>query len=304
MSLNFNSDDPNIAILDHRGIVSIGGDDRRIFLQGLISQDIDKINEKQATYGALLTPQGKFLHEFFILELGDKLVLECERDRAADLVTRLSRFKLRAKVTIEDVSDAYRIAVVFTPTAPALAASELGLETVAGAAIRSAMGTTFVDPRHADLGCRLILENDADLPMAQLVKSEDYDFWRLQLGVGDGSRDFDIEKTTLLEANFDALNGVDWDKGCYMGQEITARTHYRGLVKRRLVPVQFDGPTPVRGTQVLTNGTPIGEIRSTAENRGLANMRVDALNAGDLSAGEARLCVATPNWLLPFVEKT
>lgn len=303
MSTNPTTTEIYATTLDHRGVVAVGGADRRNFLQGLISQDVEKIDASHAAYGALLTPQGKFLHEFCIIESGDRLLLECERDRAADLVIRLSRFRLRAKVDVEDVSGSHQVGVVFSPLAPPLAASLLGLEAMAGAATDLA----YVDPRLADLGCRMILVEGADLPAAKAASLADYDAWRLELGVADGARDMEIEKTTLLEANFDALNGVDWEKGCYMGQEITARTHYRGLVKRRYISILFNGTAPVNGTapalgtQIMADGDPIGSVRSTAKNRGLAHMRIDALGSS-LTAEEAGVVATVPNWLKPFID--
>ena len=239
------------ARLDHRGLISIGGAQARTFLQGLISQDIDKVTPNRAVYGALLTPQGKFLHEFCIAQLGEVLLLECERARAADLVARLVRFRLRAKIEITDLSERWEVIAVFSPANPGAASRDLGLDEVPGTARGLANGIAFTDPRCAKLGCRLLLpvgtQEQPDVTPSTLAA---FDSWRLAQGVPDGSRDIAVEKAGLLEANFDLLNGVDWDKGCYMGQELTARTHYRGLVKRRLVPVAFADPPPAPGTPV------------------------------------------------------
>jgi folate-binding protein YgfZ len=128
-----------------------------------------------------------------------------------------------------------------------------------------------------------------------------YDRLRLEAGVPDGSRDLAIEKAILLEAGFDELNGVDWQKGCYIGQELTARTKYRGLIKKRLMPVRIEGAVPPPGTPVMLEGQEAGEMRSTSDGIGLALLRLDAVasaaEAGrTLEAGEARITPVKPGW--------
>jgi folate-binding protein YgfZ len=127
----------------------------------------------------------------------------------------------------------------------------------------------------------------------------DYDALRIGLGLPDGSRDMEVEKAILLENGFDELGGVDWDKGCYMGQELTARTKYRALIKKRLLPVRIDGPTPPPDTPILTNGKEVGRLRSSAKGQALALLRLEALNgdAPELVAGEAKLSPQRPDWL-------
>ena len=190
------------------------------------------------------------------------------------------------------------VAAVFGPDAGAA----LGLEARAGVTAPFAGGVAFVDPRLADAGARAILPRSgaasafAGLPAATAA---DYDRRRLDLGLPDGSRDMKVEKATLLENGFEELNGVDFEKGCYLGQEVTARTKYRGLVKKRLMPVAIDGPTPAAGTPVRAGGREVGEMRSAADGRGLALIRLDALGEGappELAAGEARLLPRRPPW--------
>ena len=160
-----------------------------------------------------------------------------------------------------------------------------------------------------DLGLRVVLAkgfarihrqnliNYGVLPLV-LVHPEDYDRLRLGLGVADGSRDLVLEKSILLEAGFDELSGVDWNKGCYIGQELTARTKYRGLVKRRLMPVTIAGLPPVAGTPILADGREVGEMRSSHDGRGLALLRIDTGLIGKrLSAGDAVVIPERPNWM-------
>ncbi len=137
----------------------------------------------------------------------------------------------------------------------------------------------------------------APAPLPANASEQDYDLHRLALGLPDGSRDLEAEKTVLLEAGFDELNGISWDKGCYMGQELTARTNYRGLVKRRLVPVAVAGPLPAPGTPVLRAGAEVGTMRSGRDALGMALLRLEALADGPLACGEARLTPRVPAWM-------
>jgi folate-binding protein YgfZ len=137
----------------------------------------------------------------------------------------------------------------------------------------------------------------ADPPLTETSTAAEWDEYRLALGLPDGSRDLEAEKTVLLEAGFDELNGISWTKGCYMGQELTARTRYRGLLKRRLVPVRIEGPTPAPGTIVVSDVRDVGSMRSAAGNRGLAVLRLDSLATRELRCGEAWLMPEVPGWM-------
>jgi folate-binding protein YgfZ len=290
------------VLLRERGVLAVAGDDRSGFLQGLISNDIEKVSQNRAIYAALLTAQGKYLHDFFIAEHGGALLLDGEAARLADLQRRLSLYRLRAKVTLAAADPGLAVAAAFG----AGALSALGLPDQPGAAAPFAGGIAFVDPRLAALGARLIAPSDdgiAALRQAGFAEAEfsSYDRLRLENGVPDGSRDLPLEKAILLEAGFDELNGVDWQKGCYIGQELTARTKYRGLIKKRLMPVRVDGVLPPPGTIVTLDGQEAGEMRSGQDGLALALLRLDAVEAaraGDqtLRAGDARILPIKPNW--------
>lgn len=281
---------PSFSLLSHRSVIAIGGADRVEFLQGLISNDTTKVAPGRAIWAALLTPQGRFLNDMFVADPGDgTLLLETERERAPALAKKLGLYKLRSKVTVEDRSATMEVAAVFGPGAETV----LPLEgTVA-----------FVDPRLPGLGVRVLAPaGHAQTLLASrgavAAPIEAYDALRLELGVPDGSRDLVVEKALLLENGFDELNGVDWQKGCYMGQELTARTKYRALIRKRLLPVRVDGALPAPGTAILKNGQEVGELRSGAGNRALAMLRLEALQPGDtLTAGEARLSPEIPSWM-------
>ena len=289
--------DASFVLLDDRAVLAVSGADRRAFLQGLVSNDVERVGPAQARYAALLTAQGKYLHDFMMVELGESILLDGEAERLADLERRLAIYRLRAKATLGQRSD---LAVAAAFGADAL--QRLGLPGDPGSARGFAFGAVFVDPRLAALGARCILplvDARASLEAAGFAEAgfDAYDRLRLSLGIPDGSRDLAIEKSILLEAGFDELNGVDWNKGCWIGQELTARTKYRGLVKQRLVPVVIDGPAPAPGTAVFAEGREIGEMRSSRDGRGLARLRLDALGKGSLSAGEAILAPIVPKWM-------
>ena len=288
-------------IPDNRGVLAVGGNDRHSFLQGLISNDINKVAADRALWSALLTPQGKYLHDFFIAEIGDVFYIDCEFARRQDLLKRLSLYKLRSKVTVGDATETHAVAVVYGEDALAL----LDLPAEPGDARAFHGGVAYVDPRLAALGARAILPRasaEHSLQEATLVpgSATAYDRLRVALGVPDGSRDLKVEKAILLENGFDELNGIDWDKGCYMGQELTARTRYRGLVRKRLMPVEIDGPAPDAGTPVMLGDKEAGEIVSTTDGLALAMLRLEYLDPppapGAFTAGTARLTPVKPDW--------
>ncbi len=262
-----------VARLPERGAIEVSGADRVTFLQGLVSNDVAQAEPGRAVWAALLTPQGKWLADFFILADGERLLLDCERAQIPMLLQRLSRFRLRSKVELRDASDRLAVYAAWNgrPEAAAIAAP---------------------DPRLAEAGWRIL----HDGPFVETATAEEWDRHRLALGLPDGSRDLEAEKTVLLEAGFDELHGVSWSKGCYMGQELTARTKYRGLVKRRLVPVDVRGPLPSPGTPVLSGAAEVGGMRSGRDGRGLALLRVEAL-AGPLACGAATLAPRVPDWM-------
>ncbi|MCA0301984.1 MAG: folate-binding protein [Proteobacteria bacterium] len=278
------------CLLPQRSVIAVGGADRVDFLQGLVSNDIARVTPQAAVWAALLTPQGRFLNDMFVADDGQgTLLLETERERAAGLARKLSMYRLRSKVTVEDRAEALEVAVAWGPEATTL----LPLD---GA-------VAFADPRLPDLGVRVIAPAGTASRLLEArgfaaAPPQAWDERRLSLGVPDGSRDLPVEKALLLENGFDELNGVDWKKGCYMGQELTARTKYRALIKKRLFPVRVEGPLPAPGATVHQGGEEVGELRSGAGDRALALLRLDAVRSGTpLSAGDAKLVAEIPGWM-------
>ncbi|MEI6158833.1 MAG: folate-binding protein [Roseococcus sp.] len=260
-----------IATLPDRAVLEVTGEDRLAFLQGLISNDVTAAAPGRALWSALLTPQGKWLADFFLTAEAERLLLDAEAAQAEMLMAKLLRFRLRSKVAMAPLPG-WVVQVGWG-----------GAAMPEGAA---------ADPRLAEAGWRWLTPS----PCATDSLAAGYDLHRLALGLPDGSRDMQAEQSVLLEAGFDELHGVSWSKGCYMGQELTARTKYRGLVKRRLVPVSIEGPLPERGTPVTLEGAEVGEMRSGRDGLGMALLRLSALEA-PLHCGEARLSARIPAWM-------
>lgn len=292
---------PAFLPLQTRAVLTVGGPDRRPFLQGLITNDIAHVSSSAAIHAALLTPQGRVLHAFMIAECGETLLIDAEATGIDDLVRRLNAYRLRSKVTIGRLDD---WSVVVLPGAPG--PSALGLPARPGAARPFLDGVACVDPRLAELGARIVAPaarlGDLAAEGWVLAPSGAYESLRLALGVPEGAED--LADALPMENGFDALGALDWKKGCYVGQEVTARMRYRGLVKKRLVPVRISGAAPTRGTPVTLDGQEAGEMRSSADGRGLALLRIESLEAairtaGTLRAGEAVLSPEKPAWFAP-----
>ncbi|MGZ8299619.1 MAG: CAF17-like 4Fe-4S cluster assembly/insertion protein YgfZ [Rhodoplanes sp.] len=284
------------ALLPDRGIIRISGADARRFLHGLLTADIETMSEATPRYAALLTPQGKIVADFLVVQSADAegacFLLDCERSLAAMLVGKLNIYKLRAKVTVEDVSNTTAVLALWDD-APASAAREPG-------------SPWFADPRLAALGWRAIVSPAiaADTVRTQgaaLGDAAAYEAHRIALGVPRGGRDFAYGDAFPHEADMDQLNGVDFAKGCYVGQEVVSRMQHRGTVRNRVVPVLIDGVAPQAGTPVVAGEKTLGAMGSAAGGRGLALLRLDrvadAAAAGlVLVAGNARLRPVEPAW--------
>ena len=254
---------PFSIALPRRGLVHIEGEDRKPFLQGLVSNDMDKVSPGSITYACLLTPQGKFLHDFFIHEGDNFLLLDCEGGaRAQDLHDRLNKFRLRAKVKIS-VEENHPVYVILPSSHPELDPGSMDPDLRQDAKI---------DPRDSRLGYRSFQK-----PPYEEKPFEEWDRLRIALTVPDGSRDMRPERATLLESHIDKLNGIDWQKGCYMGQELTARLHYRGLAKKHIYTVKFEGEAPAPFSDLPNGGT----MLSSCGDLGLALLKDEKLHETD-----------------------
>ena len=272
--------------LDDRAVLAVSGGDASGFLQGLITNDVEKLDAVPAIHAALLTPQGKYLFDFLAFRRGAAFCLDCEAGARAALAKRLAMYKLRADVAID--------AALPDPV------HALFGDGWAEAARRIEGADVFADPRFPALGARVVGEAGAEAlgrAGSEAGARSEYDALRVAHGIPDGRRDLVPEKSLLLEYGFDELNGVDFEKGCYVGQEVTARMKHRKLVRKRLVPVRVDGAAPDPGTPVLRGGAEVGEIRSSAGGLALALLRIDAIEGGEaLSAAAAAIHPEKPGW--------
>ena len=299
------------TILPNQGILKITGKDRSAFLQGLITNDVEKITQSQGIYAALLSPQGKFQYDLFIVSMKDAdgeeaWFMTCDLDRADALIKRLSLYKLRSEVGLENVSYRFAVSAIWGPKV----LETMNLPSTPGATRSTEGGCIFVDPRLAELGVRVIIHQDKIQEFYEsrgiaVTSFDDYDHHRLSVGVPDGSRDVLIDRGILLECGFDELNALDWHKGCYMGQELTARTRYRGLVRKRLVPVRIEGKLPLFQSPVIQGGVEVGEMRTCIQKIGIAMIRLEALSkALPFQCEDATLTPHIPHWMcLPSLDQ-
>ena len=276
------------AFLPDRSVVKVAGEDARNFLNGLVTTDVERLKPGLGRFGALLTPQGKIIVDFLITEVpaghGGGFLIDCPKALADTLATKLKFYKLRAKVTVEKLDLGVLAAWDGQPTAqPDLA---------------------FTDPRNDALGARILIPEDlkqtlSDLIGAELVDATEYEAHRIALGVPRGGLDFMYSDAFPHETNMDRLAGVDFDKGCYVGQEVVSRMQHRGTARTRSVRVLLDEASPEPGTTILAGDKPVGTIGSTAGGKGIALVRIDrvadALDAGQqLTAGGLALTLAEP----------
>jgi tRNA-modifying protein YgfZ len=281
------------AFLPDRGVVKVSGEDARNFLNGLVTTDVTELRVGLGRFGALLTPQGKIIVDFLITEApsghGGGFLFDCPRALAQTLAQKLSFYKLRAKVSVENLSD------------------NLGVIAAWDGELAVKPDLSFADPRNAALGWRILAPEDlkqkvADLVGADLRDSDAYEAQRIALGVPRGGFDFSYGDAFPHETNMDRLNGIDFDKGCYVGQEVVSRMQHRGTARTRTVKVLLDDLRPETGVPVLAGDKVVGTMGSTSGQTGLALIRTDrvadALAAGlQLTAGGLAVRLAEPDAL-------
>jgi folate-binding protein YgfZ len=299
----------SFVALEDRGFLAVAGPDARAFLQGVVTNDVNKAQPGQAIYAAMLTPQGRYLHDFFIVELDGVLFLDVAKSRLDDLRARLLKYRLRAKVEVDDVSTLFRT-IALLGDGPHDSQALHGFEGRGGP---FAGGFCYVDPRYAGIGARAMLPTSGAEALSNAgFEANDrmaYETLRLLFGIPEGLVDLVQEKTLPMEANFDLLNGIDWAKGCYVGQELTARMHYRALLKKRLLPVEIEGDVPAIGAPVTYDGQDAGEMRTGMGDQGIALLRLEVVLEAvkaekPLLAGDSQITPKHPPWLPSGEEKT
>lgn len=273
------------ALLADRAVLEVAGEDREHFLQGLVTNDVAGLKEGEARFAGLLTPQGKILFDFFVVVRGESFLLDCPASMAADLVKRLSLYKLRANVAIANVSARFSVAAAWGEGAAEWAKAQAAL--------------VDHDPRLPALGFRLILDRDhaADFP----AQRKDYEAIRVGLAVPEGGADYAYGDAFPHEACFDFLNGVSFKKGCFVGQEVVSRTQHRGTARTRVLAAKAREPLPQGGADIIADGVPVGRLGSVAGQNGVALARIDrvgqALARGQsFTAGGVPLELTVPAW--------
>src|ERR1700761_8776945 len=269
------------AMLEDRGVLSISGSEATSFLQGLLTNDVEELGPSEARYAALLTPQGKILFDMIVVRApGEEssYLVDCAAAQAADLAKRLGFYKLRAKVAIANISADRAIAAFWTHERP------------------DVEGLVYADPRDPRLGWRAILPRSIAAAVG-LDHAGEYEGLRIAVGAPKGGLDFAYADAFPHDANFDLLHGVDFDKGCYVGQEVVSRMKHRGAARKRIARVKLAGPPPAPGTPVMDRELAVGALGSSSGREALALLRLDrveeATAAGrTLSAGGVGLALA------------
>jgi len=277
-----------VSLLPDRVVCKIGGAEARAFLQNLLTNNLDRVSPTQAAYTLLQTPQGKYLFDFFIVEHDGHYLIDCDRTAAPDLLKRLMFYKLRADVTLASLGDDWVVGATW----------DTSTTNEPGAASPLLDGVQFQDPRLAVLGSRFFVpagNSDTALSAHDNGIAEEYDAHRIGLGV-PGSADLVTEKTFPMEANLDLLNAIDFQKGCFVGQEVTSRTHRKGQVRKRILPVTASSDLPAAHTPVVAGDRQAGELLSSNGTHGLALLRLDRLSEG-LVARDIELTPEFPDWM-------
>lgn len=288
-----------LALLPDRAVFEVKGADSADFLQGLVTNDIARAGERRAVFAGLLTPQGKILFDFFIVKAGDAYLIEANAAQLPDLLKRLSFYKLRSKVEITGRSADFAVAALW------------GGEPALPGTI-----TVFADPRHEPLGLRLILPKDetGNIASASACAAADagaYHAHRISLAVPEGGKDYAYGDAFPHEACYDHLNGADFRKGCYVGQEVVSRMEHRGTARKRIVGVVSETPLPGSGSEITADGFSLGALGSVHGQQGIALVRLDraqrALDEGQaLLAGGVGVRLRQPPWAryaVPGVKK-
>jgi folate-binding protein YgfZ len=280
------------AFLADRGVVKVAGDDARNFLHGLVSADILNLAPGVARFCALLSPQGKIFADFIVAEApaqdGGGFFLDVPRGLAKPLVDKLNLYKLRSSVMIEDLSEV------------------LGVLAAWDGSGTGALSLAYADPRLPALGLRTMMPPQraagaADALGAALVDASEYEAHRIALGIPRGGVDFNYGDAFPHETDMDQLGGVDFAKGCYVGQEVVSRMEHRGIARTRAVAVRYDGAAPAAGVTVMAGERQVGTMGSAVAGHGLALLRLDrvadaASRGEELTAGGIAIRPSKPEW--------
>ncbi len=260
-----------MQVLPKRAILDLRGPETENFLHNLVTVDVLGLAEAHARYGALLTPQGKILFDFFIAKTAEGYLLDCATSQGEELLKRLTFYRLRAKIEISQRDDL-----------------EVGV-----AAVKPEGVLAYADPRNASMGWRIIAAKGT------LAASDGYEAARIGLGLADTDGDIGSSKLFPHEANFDQFGAVSFTKGCYVGQEVVSRMEHRATARSRILPVTFDGIAPPYESEIRSGDKMIGTVLSTSGNQALALVRLDRLAEAALPLLTAGVStrVQKPSWV-------
>jgi folate-binding protein YgfZ len=256
--------------LENRGVLAISGCDAATFLQGLITNDINKVNPDRAIYALMLTPQGKFLYDFFIFMMDNKYILDCNSDKLAEISKKLSMYKLRSDVKIENLSEQYEVVALLGEKAIQMIGYDAGTVKTFGNSI------VYIDPRGEKIYARAIIERENNYQLFEESgfaqgTFEAYENARINAGVPSGNVDMSTEGPFPLFFNMNELNAIDYKKGCYVGQEVTARMHHRGNIRKKLYVIESasNSPFPAAGAEIKAGDESIGKLLSSTNSAAL-----------------------------------
>ncbi|MCF6321908.1 MAG: folate-binding protein [Rhizobiaceae bacterium] len=254
--------------LANRALLKIGGEQAEVFLQGILTGNVEDIADKSAGFSGLLSPQGKILFDFFVIRDGKSFLIDVDKTLEDELLKRLTFYRLRADVTLEAVKDGTRIFALWGGSKP----------DSDGAIIAA-------DPRLAKLGWR---QYSSANPVDAITKpAAEYHAHRIELGMPQGGEDYTYGATFPHEALYDQNNAVDFSKGCYVGQEVISRVHHRGTARKRIIQVSTETELPAKGTQIIADGKTLGEMCSVSNRNGLAILRLDRVR--DAHAADSKI---------------
>lgn len=253
-------------VIENRGLLHITGEDTRHFLQGLLTNDIEKLSPEKSLYAAMLTPQGKFLYDFFLYDWQGGIVLEYFKPKAEEILQKLNFYKLRAKIQLQLMDNLWMVVAQWGNNL-----------------------TGLKDPRHESLGLRFITDKK---PSGEFSTAEEYNAHRISLTIPEMPGDLISGESFPLPSNFEEIHAIDFQKGCYVGQEVTARSKYRGSIRKKIYTVTFEGSAPPAWTSITRDGKIVGTMLSHSASVGLAQLESEFAKPGILlQAGSTKLSV-------------
>ena len=291
-----------VIILEDRGFIQIKGSEAKDFLQNIVTNDIEKVTSDSTVFSSILTPQGKYLFEFFILKLKDNYLIECEKKSTTEIIKLLNFYKLRSKVDFIDLSEKYATAIISLEKFKEINGSNLSK----GSTTSYGEDPIYIDPRNEKLGAKIIskLEN-IHLAIKKLnlkiTDKEKYYSKSFELGIPQINLDKLKEKIFGIENNLDELNGIDFKKGCYVGQENTSRIKLRNKLRRRILPVKEIAGEILENDIIKYKNSEIGKIMidkpySFALVK-VVELDLKELTNTELMCGKSKVKILKPEWI-------